>query len=252
MLPRDLAYALDPVQLMRAVIGEPDDWQRDLLRSGAPRMLLNCSRQSGKTTAAAVMALHEALFHPPALVLVASPALRQAQEVFRTVNAFYAKLGEAAVGVEAESTLKLELRNGSRVLALPGLESTTRGYGGVRLALIDEAARCDDLLYDALAPSLATSQGRLILLSTPFGKRGVFFHLWAEGGPDWYRVRVPASECERIPASFLEEQRRTMPLWNYRQEFECEFLDATDNVFSHELVRAALSSEVRPLFPVEV
>lgn len=252
MLGRDLAYALDPVALMRAVVGEPDEWQRDLLQSNAQRMLLNCSRQSGKTTVAGVIALHEALFHPPALVLIASPALRQAAELAKTVSGFYGKLGESAVPAESESALKIELRNGSRIIALPGSENTTRGYAGVRLVLIDEAARVDNLLYDALAPTLATSQGRLILLSTPFGKRGAFFHLWNEGGPDWYRVRVQASQCPRIPASFLEEQRRTMPSWNFRQEFECEFADATDNVFAYELVKAALSSEVEPLFPLGV
>jgi hypothetical protein len=247
MLDRDLALALDPCALMLALGMTPDPWQRDLLRSEAQRMLLNCSRQSGKTTAAAVLALHEACFRPPALVLIGSPALRQAQEVFRTVTALYGRLGEA-VPTEAESALRLELVNGSRIIALPGSEATVRGYAGVRLVLLDEASRVPDVLYDALAPALAVSRGRIILLSTPFGKRGVFHHLWSEGGADWYRVRVPASECARIPASFLEEQRRTMPLWNFRQEFECEFVETSDQVFSYEDVKAALSDKVLPLF----
>lgn len=119
----------------------------------------------------------------------------------------------------------------------------------MRLVLLDEAARVPDELYDALAPALAMSRGRMILLSTLWGKRGIFFHLWSEGGPDWYRVRVPAGACARIPSAFLDEQRRTMPLWNYRQEFECEFVETTDQVFSYEHVKAALSSEVLPLFP---
>ena len=43
---------------------------------------------------------------------------------------------------------------------------------------------------------LAVSGGRIILLSTPFGKRGFFHHEWTEGGPEWERVMVTA---EQVP-----------------------------------------------------
>lgn len=49
----DLAAALDPVTFARRVGIEPDSWQQDVLRSRDQRMLLNCSRQSGKTTTTA-------------------------------------------------------------------------------------------------------------------------------------------------------------------------------------------------------
>ena len=60
-LNRDLLLALDPVELARATGVEPDPWQRDLLRSAAPRVLLNCCRQAGKSTMAAMLAVHTAL-----------------------------------------------------------------------------------------------------------------------------------------------------------------------------------------------
>jgi hypothetical protein len=246
-LASDLAIALDPVLLMRRLGLEPDAWQSDLLRSDAQRMLLLCSRQSGKSTAAAVLALHLALFRGPSLVLLAAPALRQAQEIFRAVAGFYGRLGET-VPVEAESALRIELANGSRIIALPGNEATTRGYSNVALLVLDEAARIDDALYTALAPVLAVSRGRVILLSTPFGKRGVFHGLWTEGGTAWRRTKVTAEQCPRIPASFLEEQRRTMPRWSYEQEFLCVFHDDQLAAFSYEDVQAALSSDIEPLF----
>jgi phage terminase large subunit-like protein len=46
-------------------------------------VLLNCSRQSGKSTVAASLAVYEALALPGALVLLLSPSLRQSQELFR-------------------------------------------------------------------------------------------------------------------------------------------------------------------------
>lgn len=249
-LASDLALALDPVLLMRRLGLEADAWQSDLLRSDAERMLLLCSRQAGKTTAAAILGLHQALYRAPALVLLASPALRQAQELFRALVGFYGRLGEGAVPTEAESALRLELTNGSRVVALPGIEQTVRGYSGVSLVILDEAARIDDALYDALAPALAVSRGRIILLSTPFGKRGVFHRLWTEGGPEWYRVKITAAECPRIPAAFLEEQKRIMPRWAFEQEFQCIFHDDALAAFAFADVQAALSAEVLPLFGI--
>jgi hypothetical protein len=49
-LAGDLRLALDRVSFARSVGVEPDVWQEDLLRSGSDRILLNCSRQSGKST----------------------------------------------------------------------------------------------------------------------------------------------------------------------------------------------------------
>jgi len=59
-------------------------------------------------------------------------------------------------------------------------------------------------------PMLATTQGRFIALSTPKGRRGWFYETWMHGGDTWQRVSVPATECPRISADFLEEQRRIL------------------------------------------
>jgi hypothetical protein len=141
----------------------------------------------------------------------------------------------------------MELRNGSRIEALPGTEKTVRGYSGVDLLILDEAARVEDALYFAVRPMLAVSSGRLIMMSTAFGKRGVFFEEWS-GAAGWERYEVPASECPRIPPEFLEEERRTLPRRVYRQEYECAFEETEDQVFSHEDVQAAITTEVTPLF----
>src|SRR5262245_16270332 len=137
-LAHDLAFALDPARLMATCGLPPDPWQATLVRSTSPRVLLLCCRQAGKSTTTACLALHEAMYSPQALVLVLSPSLRQSQELFRKVLAAYRTLA-APVPTEAESALRLELVNGSRIVSLPGTEATIRGYSGVRLLIIDEA-----------------------------------------------------------------------------------------------------------------
>jgi hypothetical protein len=132
-------------------------------------------------------------------------------------------------------------------VSLPGKEETVRGYSGVTLLVIDEAARVADELYYSVRPMLAVSGGRLIALSTPFGKRGWWYHEWTEG-EGWERVRVTAEQCPRIPARFLAEERAALGDWWYRQEYGCEFVETTGQLFSSESVLGALSADVVPLF----
>lgn len=133
------------------------------------------------------------------------------------------------------------------LVGLPGNEATVRGFSAVSLLVIDEASRVSDELYLALRPMLAVSQGTLWLMSTPFGKRGFFYEVWEHGGSEWERVRVPASECPRIPASFLEEERKAMGERWYRQEYLCEFEDSVSGVFDRDLVERAIRGDVIPL-----
>jgi hypothetical protein len=139
------------------------------------------------------------------------------------------------------------LENGSRIITLPGSEKTIRGFSGAGLLLVDEASRVDDGLYYAIRPMLAVSGGSLMMLSTPYGKRGVFYEEWT-GGVGWERYQVPARECPRIPSSFLEEERQVLPSWVFRQEYECSFEETEDQVFTMEMVEGALTSDVTPLF----
>ena len=221
----------------------PDPWQRRLLQSTASRQLLLCCRQSGKSTACAALALATALKEPDALVLLLSPSLRQSQELYRKVAQFLT----IPVDIERESALRLELANGSRIISLPGSEGTIRGYSGVTLLIVDEASRVMDDLYLAVRPMLAVSQGRLIGLTTPWGKRGWFYNEYT-GAEPWERTCIRADQCPRISAAFLEEERRTMPPSWFASEYQCEFSDTVDAVFSSDHLAAALSTDVQPLF----
>jgi hypothetical protein len=210
--------------------------------------LLNVARQAGKSTTAGIIGLHKALLAPGSLTLILAPAERQAKELFSKVAEAYRALGHV-IAAESYRKLGMELANGSRIEALPGTEKTIRGFSGVDLLLVDEASRVADELYFAVRPMLAVSGGRLLMMSTPYGRRGIFYEEWTGGGT-WERYEVPASQCPRIPTSFLEEERRSLPRRVYRQEYECSFEETDDQVFTHADVQAAISEEVTPLFGV--
>ena len=221
-LRSSLLLALDPAAILRAQGLDPDPWQRDLLTSADRQILLNCSRQSGKSTTVAALALHTALFQPNSLVLLLSPSLRQSGEIYRKVLDGYGAVGRVVPAV-SETQFQLELANGSRVLCLPGREGTVRSFSGVRLLVLDEAARIPDALYRSVRPMLAVSRGRLVALSTPFGQRGWFHDEWHGTGP-WKTVRVTWRDCPRITPDFIAEETCALgPEWT-AQEYECSFV----------------------------
>lgn len=246
----DLAWALDPVLFASEALGfQADEWQTRVLRWTGKRLLMNCSRQSGKSQTAATFATHRALYYPDSLVLVVSPSERQSREFFRKIAENFSSM-EIKPEFTEDNKLSCILANQSRIVSLPGSEKTVRGFSAVDLLLIDEAARVSDELYAAVRPMLAVSGGRLIALSTPFGKRGWWFESWTNGGAAWERVKVKASECPRITPDFLAEEKAGMSALVYASEYECEFVETVDQVFSYDEVMAAVSGEVKPLFEV--
>lgn len=244
-LAESLVRALDPAAMAEAVGMTPDPWQEDVLRSFHPRILLNCCRQAGKSTTSAVLAVHAAVYEPRSIVLLLSPSLRQSGELFKKCLVVYRSLGRP-VAAEGESALTLTLENGSRLICLPGSESTVRGYSGVRLLVVDEASRVTDELMAAIRPMMAVSGGRLIAVSTPAGKRGWWWEAW-DSRADWKRVLITADQCPRISPAFLQEERAALGDYLYRQEYEGVFAEGSEQVFSEEVIQRAFDRNIKAL-----
>jgi hypothetical protein len=243
----DIARALDACLLAADAGIVCDEWQARALRERHKRSIWLCSRQCGKSTTAALLSLHTLLYEPPSLVLMLSPSLRQSQELFRSLMVFYHKLAGAAE-LATESALRAEFRNGSRVVSLPGTERTVRGYSAASLVVIDEASRVADDLLQAIKPTLATTDGRIVCLTTPAGRSGWLFDLWSNGDPAWDRVMVKASDCPRISREFLQQELKDLGPAKFAQEYDLEFADSESAAFMGELIERAFSDEVRPLW----
>jgi Terminase large subunit, T4likevirus-type, N-terminal len=250
-LKDDLELALDPAALFEHVVGEPDAWQCEALRSTSKRQLYLASRQSGKSSTAAVKALHTAMFRPRSLALMVSPSLPQSQEIFRKCLDAYRDLGRP-LGIAAESALRIELGNGSRIVSLPGSERTTVGYTA-DLVVVDEAARTPSELIEAMLPTVAVSGGAIIALTTPAGARGWLYELWNSEDVEqvWERYRITADECPRITEEIIEEARLTRGERHVRQEFFCSFEADETAFFNPEDLERSLTlmdTEEEPLW----
>ena len=139
---REIAYRVDAALWMRKVLGiTPHPWQETFLRTerGASIAVLT-ARQVGKTTAAAVGMAHSAVFVPGSLSVIACPSQHQSAEALRKVREMVLKAGAE---LTTDNVFRLELANGSRVLALPGTQESIRGLTVDAWIVADEAAQLD-------------------------------------------------------------------------------------------------------------
>ena len=242
----DLLYASDPVTWAKEVLGyHPDPWQAKLLRSRSNKIILNCSRQSGKSTTCAALGLHESIYRRPSFGLVIAPSQDQSAELMLKFDEFRGAVELPSDYLSTDTKLAVRFSNGNRFIARPGSEKSSRSFSAVTLLLEDEAARVPDPLYSSVRPMLAVSNGRHILMSTPFGKQNHFFKIWDEQRDIWEWYEIPAEMCPRISKQFLEEEKR-INLW-FEQEYHCAFLDAEGSVFSSDLFKSLANPSISPL-----
>jgi hypothetical protein len=113
--------------------------------------------------------------------------------------------------------------------------------------VVDEAAFVpEELIADVLMPMLATTDGRLTLISTPKGRNHFwrFFRLGQTEGSDVWSRQAPSRESPLVSPAFLEAQRSLISDRAYRVEYEAEFVDSEGRVFPAEAVDRCLVAEL--------
>jgi hypothetical protein len=252
---RGVSHYLFPSLWAHDILGfDCDDIQAQFVNSEDSDIIINCTRQWGKTTTAGIKAAHKARFKAESEILVVSATQRQAAileakaqwALTRAAQKFQPIHGKEYEVMEYDpedgpqivrrSVLSLELSNGSRIISTPASEDSIRGYSP-SMIIVDEDSRVPDALYDALRPMRAAHPCQLVLQSTPNGKRGHFFREWTGTDAAWTRFAVPADQCPRISAEFLARERTKMTSdAMYRQEYYCEFIDLAGSLFTQDMI----------------
>ncbi len=155
----------------------------------------------------------------------------------------YLKQYTAAIpGAQAnESELRVDLPGGRRI-RLYGADNYERLRGlyfdGI---VLDEFGDMDPRAWaEVIRAALADRMGWAIFIGTPKGLNH-FADQWREAvkDPDWFTLRLRASETGLLPDAELADARRQMSEEQYAAEFECSFeASVVGTVFGKQMERA--------------
>ena len=276
-IPKDTASwftgRLSKIDYIKGLDFDPFPWQEAILNSKCRRIIINAARQSGKSTITSTDPCWIAKYRDKSLSIVLAPTESQSQDDMRKIQQFirrdpyYPKYDPASTHVNVRE-------NESLISVVPATQSA-RGKSQPAVVILDEASQIEDLIYtEVVTPMFTANDGRLILLSTPYGKKGFFFDIFNNPRPNdpWerYEVRSPwqpiqtPNGLDLIPymdgneKAYQEERAKhgirawfsprhydyeeqleklfDMGIRKYQQEYCCEFVETETSVFSYDEV----------------
>jgi phage FluMu gp28-like protein len=121
-----------------------------------------------------------------------------------------------------------------------------RGHEATHI-IVDEAAYVEPgLIEETLFPMMATTEGKMTLISTPNGHNAFwrFFEHGQSGEPAYWSRRGPSSENPRVSKSYLAAQKMLVSERAFAVEYEAEFMDGEGTVFTSEAIARCLVSEI--------
>ena len=250
---------------------EPFDWQKAILNSTGRRIIINAARQSGKSTITSTDPCWIAKYRDNSLSIVLAPTESQSQDDMRKIQSFIRQ--DSTYPQYDPASTHVNVRENRSIISVVPATQSARGKSCPAVVILDEASQIDDLIYtEVVTPMFTDNPGRLILLSTPYGKSGFFYDIFNNPRPNdpWerYEIRSPwqpiqkpngldlipymggdekAYQAERakkgIKAWFsprhwnYEEQLEKlfdMGIRKYKQEYCCEFVETESSVFSYD------------------
>jgi hypothetical protein len=222
-----------------------DGWQREV-EEYQGNIALRAGRQVGKSTIIARKAAKYAIRNSKKSVMIISATERQAYLLFSKVLYFLHDNYRAYIkkGKDRPTKTEIKLSNGSIIRCLPtGIDGLgIRGYT-IDLLIADEAAFIPEEVWPAITPMLATTGGKIILLSTPFGRRGYFYERFNdEDFKTWHINSEDVAEQRDEPQrtfmlDFQEKEKKRLTKLQYAQEYLGEFVDELRQLFSDEVIK---------------
>lgn len=223
-----------------------DPWQKDVL-DAKDNIVVRSGRQAGKSSVIAIKAGEYAIKNAKSQTLVISAVERQAyllfEKILTYINARYPKW--VKMGRDRPTKSQIRLKNGSIIRCLPtGLTGHgIRGYT-INLLIADEAAFIPEEVWTAVTPMIAITRGKMILLSTPFGREGYFYRCFSDD--TFTQFHVSSEDCPRADMNFLKQEKKRMTKLQYAQEYLGMFVDELRQWFSDELIKKVMSLERNP------
>ena len=202
-------------------------------------LIARWSRQCGKTVFAEIMML-EYLCKPNTFNAYISPTFSQGKKVFAELQQILEPTG--IIKKANASDLKIESIYGS-TLKFFSMESPTaiRGNTVSGILVMDEAAFFptqladgQDPYYNVIFPIIKARKPKVLVISTPNGKQGMFHDLYLNafnGEKGYYQITATIYDDDLVTEEEIAELKKGYPPLAWQQEFEVQFLDNALTVF---------------------
>jgi phage FluMu gp28-like protein len=230
----------DAITFAKDYLGfKPFNYQEEFLRDQSPLSAACCGRQVGKTTLAAIKALHFALARNGVRILIVSAGLRQSTILFDKIL----EMSEAALPAKVltcyRTRTKIRFANGSEIVALPcGRDGATlRGFTS-DMVILDEANFIPRIVIESvIRPTMITRpEARLIMISTPWMRDHPFYEALSKPELGFKTYTWPTSKNPMISEERLELEKRTIGEYDFNREYNAIFLDDQFSYFPSTLV----------------
>lgn len=261
----DTARAISPSVYLESIGFNAFEWQKIVASTSSNRIILLCSRQAGKSTIVSSIPCHTAKYQSGSLNIVIAPTEDQAKEDILKIKDFIAH-DPTYPHLKRDGSDIIALDNGSRIIVVVATDRGARGYSRPRTVVLDEASRIPDVVYKSGVVPMTNNnpQGKVFMLSTPFGRTGFFYDTWTRQSTRWQKIFVrtpydvdPYNSLRLVDAEPEEDFKRKcaedgiIGLYSpnhaslegqqeiledigetqYQQEFCCDFVEISGQVF---------------------
>ena len=174
------------------------------------------------------------------IMLVAGNRMQHAHRLMRRFQKLFVNINEFVSDKTADRML---LTNGTEIMAMPSNDTALRGPEKVKCIFLDEAAHFniinDEDVYNALEPNLSNTNGDFIVVSTPNGKRGMFYDLWIDNENRFYKLPLPytVSLGLLLDEKMIERKKQDRTI-DFEQEYMCQFTSAKGAFITEDLIRS--------------
>jgi len=194
-------------------------------------------RQLGKTTAVAAYMLWVAHFHETKQCAILANKADQAQEIMERVQQSYELLPVfIKPAVRVYNKRSVTFWNKAKVFSGSSSKSSVRGRS-ISILYWDEAGFTpnDWEFYESIYPTISSGkETKLILTSTPNGKRGVFYKLWSDPNSGFAKIKAIWSDNPTRDEQWKQETIAATSLEQFAQEFCCEFRGSQNSLISSQ------------------
>jgi hypothetical protein len=217
------------------------DFQEDMIRTFNDNRftIMKCPRQVGKTTTTVAYLLWTILFKDSQSVAVLANRGETARGILGKLQLAYENLPMwLQQGVVEWNKGRVELENGSVIIASSTSGSAARS-GSFNIVFLDEFAFvpsniATDFITSVYPVITAGTKTKIIIVSTPNGMN-LFYKIWTDAinkNNNYVPFEVHWSMVPGRDEAWKDETIRNTSEYQFRQEFETEFLGSSNTLIS--------------------